>query len=132
MKSFDVGYKVGYLIGVAFVYGLYLLGIVSFVYEIYMRQLPILSLTFLFVIGIWKKLMQIDSKINLNATVNEKIAILNELSKRIDSKNNNVDKVMNIINNNKFGGPNGHLRSCIQQNCPPPRCTACSNNARFH
>jgi hypothetical protein len=106
MKSYDAGYRIGYLIGILFVYGLYLFGIISFVYEIYNRQLPLLSLTFLFVLGIWKKLMQIDAKINLNATVNEKIAILTELSKKVDSKNTDTEKIMNIINKNKFGGPN--------------------------
>lgn len=106
MKSFDVGYKVGYFIGLLLMYALYLTGIVSFIYEVYNRQIPVLSLTFLFVLGVWKKLMQIDAKINLTSSLNEKIAILNELSTKINKKNDNTEKIMDLINKNKFGGPN--------------------------
>lgn len=98
MKSFDFGYKSGYYLGVVLIYGLYLLGIVAFVIDIFNHQIPIGPLAYLFVLGIWRKLMQIEIGLRLDGEIADKIATLNKL---IAS-----EKAINNANSRKFGGPN--------------------------
>ena len=88
MKSFNFGYKVGMVLGTIFLLSIYFISGWAIVIDLMNRQLPILPLTFLFVVGIWRRILHIEIYLKFN-----------------NKNNDDANKIMNSINN-KFGGPN--------------------------
>jgi hypothetical protein len=104
MEKFYFGYKVGRVVGNIFLYSIYILGIVAIIMDVLDKQLPVMPIILLFVFGTWRRVVRIETYLDLNDKVTEKLLILDTLNKNKQS-NLDADKIMKNINN-KFGGPN--------------------------
>lgn len=97
-----ISYYIGYSLVFVVIYGLYALGFVGIVLEIKDGQIPFIPMIFLMCLLGVRKLYQLAILLNLNSQINlAKNILLDQVN-----KNDDAEKIMNKINNNKFGGFN--------------------------
>lgn len=101
-KSGKFGYAIGRIGGFVLIYGLYLIGVISLIIDVRNLTMPVVPVILFLVISTWRRIVQIQTIMNVNAQIGE---IRNLLLSDI-ATNHDADIIMSKINSRKFGGMN--------------------------
>jgi hypothetical protein len=90
--SYNFGYIAGYLAGIFFTFSMYGLFLYGLIIDIKNHDAPFIPLTFIFTFLIFRQILQIVFLLNTNQIKDRQL--------------NDINKIFNILDKKKFGGPN--------------------------
>lgn len=93
-----VGYVIGYSIGLAFFYLLYALGFWGIYSDVSDRKLPLVPLTYIFVLLTWRKFAYLSRQLD------DFVKSIHASAQKHSQLTSETQKIYNQLN--KFGGPN--------------------------